>query len=337
MAQTLPGLSPKCLTQVNRTWKNMKACSLLIFVICGSANGDVLPQDEIKQCVSTTCSSKDNPGDELAFLQRNMDQGHQQPLSMRKRYRRHRLRTRRGNGYKYGDYSYYRPTASPSTTTSSTSSATEATEAPPAVPTFVLGDLHDTCNDFCQFNEFAGCNLTQIQSIDTEEELAITVQQIAADEGANFTCLTNNSIFNQGVYYEPRREICSLSRNGVNCDHNTREEVRPLCFCTGTTSTTTPSAAWTLGPRGSSCDSVCQAEGKVCDPGPMEEIDRIPRAIRLFEALNIPCLSGRGRFSRAPTYLRGVNVVRQECAYNKNPTNCSLNVDDSLEPLCYCV
>ena len=37
----------------------------------------------------------------------------------------------------------------------------------------------------------------------------------------------------------------------------------------------------------------------------MEEIDRIPRAIRLFEALNIPCLSGRGRFSRAPTYLRG--------------------------------
>ena len=28
---------------------------LLSQVICGSANGDVLPQDEIKQCVSTTC------------------------------------------------------------------------------------------------------------------------------------------------------------------------------------------------------------------------------------------------------------------------------------------
>ena len=111
-----------------------------------------------------------------------------------------------------------------------------------AVPTFVLGDLHDTCNDYCMFNEFAGCNLTQIQSIDTEEELAITVQQIGLDEGTNFTCLSNNSIFNQGVYFEPRRGVCSLSRNGVNCSHNTREEVRPLCFCTGTTSTTTPAA-----------------------------------------------------------------------------------------------
>ncbi|CAE7484043.1 unnamed protein product [Symbiodinium microadriaticum] len=69
------------------------------------------------------------------------------------------------------------------------------------------------------------------------EELAITVQQIGLDEGTNFTCLSNNSIFNQGVYF-------------------------------------------------------------VCDPGPMEEIDRIPRAIRLFEALNISCLSGNvGRHS----------------------------------------
>ncbi|CAE7797147.1 unnamed protein product [Symbiodinium sp. CCMP2592] len=63
----------------------------------------------------------------MAFLQRNMDQGHQQPLSMRKRLRRRRLRTRGGNGYKYGYYSYCRPTASASTTTSSTSSAPEAT------------------------------------------------------------------------------------------------------------------------------------------------------------------------------------------------------------------
>lgn len=308
----------------------MKACSLLMFVICSGANGDTVRQGEIKQCVrSATCSSNGNPGDEMAFLQHNTGQGHQQPRSVRKRWRRW---LRHGNGYKYDNYGYYRPTAAPSTTTSSTSSAPEA-----AVPTFVLGDLHDTCNDYCMFNEFAGCNLTQIQSIDTEEELAITVQQIGLDEGTNFTCLSNNSIFNQGVYFEPRRGVCSLSRNGVNCSHNTREEVRPLCFCTGTTSTTTPSPAWTLGPKGSSCDSVCQAEGKVCDPGPMEEIDRIPRAIRLFEALNISCLSGRGRFSRAPTYLRGVNVVRQECAYNKNPTNCSLNVDSNLEPLCYCV
>ena len=105
-----------------------------------------------------------------------------------------------------------------------------------APPMWTLGELHDTCNDYCQFLGYSGCDLAEMETVDTEEELAVEMQNLGK------TCLVNGSIWNEIATYEPEPSGCYLNRNALDCDSNRQEKHQPLCYCIGTTTTTTPAA-----------------------------------------------------------------------------------------------
>lgn len=200
------------------------------------------------------------------------------------------------------------------------------TTATPAPPMWTLGELHDTCNDYCQFLGYSGCDLAEMETVDTEEELAVEMQNLGK------TCLVNGSIWNEIATYEPEPSGCYLNRNALDCDSNRQEKHQPLCYCIGTTTTTTP-VGWVLGELHDTCNDYCQYTGYAgCDFERIVEINRIPRARRLLESLNYTCDVSDGEWNEVPTYRPDVGG----CYYNRNALSCDANRGEENQPVCAC-
>ncbi|CAE7340749.1 unnamed protein product [Symbiodinium necroappetens] len=253
---------------------------------------------DLNTCHSTACSRNNGTVDDTALLQNKLGRG---SLQAERRPRRRRSRPWR----RRRRYSYYQPVPVPTTSEASVSTTSTSSEAPvvpttttatPAPPMWTLGELHDTCNDYCQFLGYSGCDLAEMETVDTEEELAVEMQNLGK------TCLVNGSIWNEIATYEPEPSGCYLNRNALDCDSNRQEKHQPLCYCIGTTTTTTP-VGWVLGELHDTCNDYCQYTGYAgCDFERIVEINRIPRARRLLESLNYTCDVSDGDWNDVPTY-----------------------------------
>ena len=102
---------------------------------------------------------------------------------------------------------------------------------------WLLGDLHDTCNDLCIFNGYAGCGADEIEGLDTPEEVQAQLKLLAPGE----VCFEERS-YEYGAFYRPSNGRC-FQATGVDCDRNDSPADQPLCYCNGTTATTTSLAA----------------------------------------------------------------------------------------------
>ncbi|CAE7810592.1 unnamed protein product [Symbiodinium sp. CCMP2456] len=290
------------------------------------------PQNaDVNTCHSKTCSRNNGTVDDTALLQSKLGRG---SLQAERRPRRRRSRLWRGRR----QYSYYQPAPVSTTSTSSeaslstTSTSSEApvvpttTTATPAPPMWTLGELHDTCNDYCQFLGYSGCDLAEMETVDTEEELAVEMQNLGK------TCLVNGSIWNEIATYAPGPSGCYLNKPALDCDSNRQEKHQPLCYCIGTTTTTTP-VGWVFGELHDTCNDYCQYTGYAgCDFDRIVEINRIPRARRLLESLNYTCDVSDGDWNNVPTYRPDLGG----CYYNRNPLSCDANRREENQPVCAC-
>ena len=100
-----------------------------------------------------------------------------------------------------------------------------------------LGDRHDTCNDLCAFKGYEGCGADEIKNLDALEEVEAELQLLEPSA----TC-DSTSARAYGAFYQSSNNKC-FHAAGVDCDRNDSPADQPLCYCKGTTATTTSLAA----------------------------------------------------------------------------------------------
>lgn len=200
---------------------------------------------------------------------------------------------------------------------------------------WAFGEDQDSCNDFCRFTGFDGCNESMIQEISTYPRAVRLIEGL----GMNLTCDAAIRQKDTGVFINPSNvdpsfAQCFSVKGTVDCDVGF-SSLKPLCFCSSTTVTTTLSVNWQLGAVGQTCDDVCT---NGCVVAEMEQIFRMPRATRLIEGLfGKTCVQGGGSRSNG-IFFDPTTGNDGKCFYfDPGAVNCGANDNPSKEaPVCYC-
>ncbi|CAE7876293.1 set5, partial [Symbiodinium microadriaticum] len=200
---------------------------------------------------------------------------------------------------------------------------------------WLVAELHDTCNDFCRFNGFDGCNESRIQEINRHPRATRLL------EGLGYNCSAQVTARSTGIFFDPpdtpgTAGKCFYTSGTVDCDVNTKTYEKPVCQCsTVTTATTTPDATrWQIGALGATCNDVCT---NGCDETEMAQINRHPRATRLLEGLGYTCsaqVAGRGYGIFFDPV--GTSGTDGKCFYTSGTVDCSKNDKSYEQPVCYC-
>ena len=101
---------------------------------------------------------------------------------------------------------------------------------------WVLGELHDTCNDYCRYTGYAGCDFERIVEINRIPRARRLLESL------NYTCDVSDGEWNEVPTYRPDVGGCYYNRNALSCDANRGEENQPVCACNGTAPSPTPLA-----------------------------------------------------------------------------------------------
>eukprot|EP00439_Symbiodinium_sp_Y106_P077395 s477_g16.t1 len=122
---------------------------------------------------------------------------------------------------------------------------------------WAFGEDQDSCNDFCRFTGFDGCNASMIQEINTYPRAVRLIEGL----GMNLTCDAAIRQKDTGVFINPSNidpffAQCFSVKGTVDCDVGF-SSLKPLCFCSSTTVTTTLSVNWQLGSVGQTCNDLC--------------------------------------------------------------------------------
>ncbi|CAE7817777.1 set5 [Symbiodinium sp. CCMP2592] len=206
-----------------------------------------------------TCRSEGGrAADDLALLQHHLSADEDWPRRARRK-RRPRMQ-RRGKAYYYshdnGDNLPENPTTTadlpPDAPVPTTVTVPVTTSTTTAAPMWILGDLHDTCNDLCQYNGYGGCGADEIAELDTPAKVE---DQILNTSGK--TC-TTTQIKSYGAFFDPVDDPatgkCFYVSGTVDCDRNDKKWEQPLCFCNGCGQGSLVQAVpwslvlWSLGP-----------------------------------------------------------------------------------------
>ncbi|CAE7593019.1 set5, partial [Symbiodinium sp. CCMP2456] len=292
-----------------------------------------------------TCRSENGrAADDLALLQHHLSSDEVQGWPRRaRRKRRPRMQRRVKEYYSHdnGDNIPDNPTTTadlppdvpvptvPVTTTTATTTT--------AAPMWILGDLHDTCNDLCQFNGYGGCGADEIAELDTAAKVE---DQILNTTGQTCSTMPTRSY---GAFFDPDAMNpgtgkCFYVSGTVDCDRNDKNYEQPLCFCNGTTVTTTPDAGWLVAELHDTCNDFCHFNGfDGCNANRIQEINRHPRATRLLEGLGYNCSStvaarDAGIFFDPP----GTPGTAGKCFYTSGTVDCDVNTKPYEKPVCQC-
>jgi len=200
---------------------------------------------------------------------------------------------------------------------------------------WAFGEDQDSCNDFCRFTGFDGCNASMIQEINTYPRAVRLIEGL----GMNLTCDAAIRQKDTGVFINPSNidpffAQCFSVKGTVDCDVGF-SSLKPLCFYSSTTVTTTLSVNWQLGSVGQTCNDLCT---NGCNVSEMEQIFRMPRATRLIESmLARRCVQGGGSRSNG-IFFDPTTGQDGKCFYfDPGAVNCSANDNPTKEaPVCYC-
>ena len=127
-----------------------------------------------------------------------------------------------------------------------------------------MGELHDTCNDYCQYTGYAGCDFDRMVEINRIPRARRLLESL------NYTCNVSDGDWNQAPTYRPDLGGCYYNRNALSCDANKREENQPVCTCNGTAPPPAPLASCAasntllFGDKHASCLKFSCASPSMC-------------------------------------------------------------------------
>ena len=238
---------------------------------------------------------------------------------------------------------------------------------------WVLGELHDTCNDYCQYTGHAGCDFDRIVEINRIPRARRLLESL------NYTCDVSDGDWNEAPTYRPALGGCYYNRNALSCDANRREENQPVCACNGTAPPPTPPATrsergtsrvarvrsffvsssrcpsriatsathrtlgplgpsvaqvgWVLGELHDTCNDYCQYTGYAGC-----DFDRMVEINRIPRARRL-LESLNYTCNVSDGQWNNVSTYRPDvggCYYNRLPLSCDANRREENQPVCAC-